>query len=211
MSVATLAAEGRFRATLRPALDLIVIHKRNPNPGQRVEDLSLNRGAVVFAVAAWQTYVESLTEAILAYLAPLPTDPAAGMYRLLAGRIRDQIKRLNTPDARNSIDLLALVGFDPTPAWTFTFEWERQVVRGHPSYTSNKTFGPGEAQKELDRWMLVRHKIAHGDTLPNDQELVSGRSFHGEPRVKRENAARCTSFFGALVAATSAEAHATFP
>jgi hypothetical protein len=109
MSVATQLAVSKFDAVLAPAWDLIAIHKRNPNQGLRVADLSLNRGAVVFAVAAWQTYVEQLTLAILDALAPPATDPGFGLYQLIAASIRERVKRLNVPDGGKTIDLLAAV------------------------------------------------------------------------------------------------------
>lgn len=174
------AAHDAFKRTLRPAHHLIAIHKRNPGAGRRVADLSLNKGAVVFAVAAWQAYVEDVAEAILVALAPPATDPSAGMYRLLAGRVREQIRRFNTPNAQNTLDLLSLVGFDPLPYWQFGFRWEWQRSDRYGSMTRFTTLTSADCRKELDAWLLIRHRIAHGDSLPVDAERVSG-SDHGEP------------------------------
>jgi hypothetical protein len=211
MSVTTLLAlEEQFYGVLRPAKDLIQIHKRNPSQGRRVADLSLNKGAVVFAVAAWQAYVQSLAEAILLSLAPPPSDPTAGVYRLLAGRLRDQVRRFNTPNAANTVEILGLVGFDPRPGWSFVLEWERQVSRVYGSMKSRKKLTRTDTVKELDAWLLVRHRIAHGDTLPSDVERVSGTD-RGKPQLVRQNADRCTSFFEALVHATAREVSRTIP
>src|SRR4051812_36843296 len=107
------------------AHDLIAVHKRvNADPGQRVEELSLNRAAVVFAVAAWQTFVERLTSGLADGMAPPVGDPTAGVYRLLRATIETQVQRLNTPDAQKTRGIWATVNFDPLPTWAFTFEWE---------------------------------------------------------------------------------------
>ena len=71
MTASTRAARERFRAALKPGWDLVEIHKRlSDGPGRRETELSLNRGVVVFAVAAWQTFVEQLALAIVAASAP---------------------------------------------------------------------------------------------------------------------------------------------
>lgn len=127
MSAATRAAGTRFQAAVSPAWDLVEIHKRlSDGAGRRETELSLNRGAVVFAVAAWQTYVEQLALAIVAESAPPSGDPTARTFAMLKANDENQVKRLNVPDAKKSIDLWAWIGFDPTPAWSFTFSWERQ-------------------------------------------------------------------------------------
>lgn len=206
-----LLTEARFKTTLRPAHDLIKIHKRNPEQGRRVADLSLNKGAVVFAVAAWQVYVQELTEAILVSQAPPPSDPSAGMYRLLAGRLRDQVRRFNTPNAQNSLELFGLAGFDPTPAWGFIFTWEWQYSNRYGSIArQTELLSPRKVKAELDAWDLVRNRIAHGDTLPTDTERVSGTD-GGKPQMMRRNADRCVRFFEALVLATGAQVRVTFP
>jgi hypothetical protein len=213
MALTNLAeVEARFARTLRPARDLINIHKRKPGQGRRVADLSLNKGAVVFAVAAWQGYVQDLSREILSTLAPPPADPSAGMYRLLAGRVREQIKRYNTPNAQNTLDLFSLLGFDPSDVWGFGFawEWQRSARRPNGSVTKVTTLSSANARKELDAWLLIRHRIAHGDALPADPERVTGTD-HGEPQLMRRNADRCVKFFHGLVMSTSAAALVTFP
>jgi hypothetical protein len=132
----------------------------------------------------------------------------------MAGRVRAEIKRLNTPDARNTLDLFGLVDFDPLPVWAFTFEYEVEFSQLHGSHTKSRTLNATQAQQELDSWLQVRHKIAHGDALsaaPRFQGLVSGRSRQGEPRLTRRDADRCASFFRMLVDVTTAEAGRLHP
>jgi hypothetical protein len=49
--------------------------------GRRREELSLNRGAVVLAVATWQTFVEDLTSGILDTIAIGATSPLLALIR----------------------------------------------------------------------------------------------------------------------------------
>lgn len=201
-------------ATIQPAHDLITVHKRaNADPGQRVEELSLNRAAVVFAVAAWQTFVERLSAGLADSMAPPAGDPTEGVYRLLRANIETQIGRLNTPDARNAISLWSAVNFDPTPAWAFTFAWEMAWSRANGSQMEQASLNPIKVREELDSWLQVRHKLAHGDTLPTGQryaQLVTGRRGN-QPRLKRRDSNRCIAFFSKLVDVTAGEAARQFP
>jgi hypothetical protein len=164
---------------------------------------------VVFAVAAWQSYVEEVAEAILDSLAPPPGDPTAGVYQLLAGRARENVRRFNTPNAKNTLELFGLLGFDPSADWAFIFTWERQASVRYGGLYDSITLTSPQAQRELDAWLLVRHKIAHGDILPSDAARVSGTSA-GTPQLLRRNAQRCIAFFEGLVAATDASARIRF-
>src|SRR4051794_18396657 len=112
MSLRTRATEDRFEATLKPAWDLVEIHKRlSEGAGRRESELSLNRGAVVFAVAAWQTYVEQLTLAMVAESAPPAGDPTVRVFAMLKANVESQVKRLNVPDTKKCLDLWQWVSF----------------------------------------------------------------------------------------------------
>jgi hypothetical protein len=215
MSLATQLAKTRFEATLKPARDLIAIHKDlSTAAGRRERELSLNRGAVVFAVAAWQAFVEQLTQGILNGFAPPPGDPCTGTYVLRKSYLEGQIRNLNTPDTRKTMALWRLIAFDPFSAWTFSFDWEKQrSVRRGGSIADSATLTVGGCKAELDGWLQVRHKIAHGDVfpaIPSVTAFVTG-SRAGVPRLQRRDADRCVSFFSALVTATTAEADRVYP
>jgi hypothetical protein len=209
MPLAVAPVDAAFERTLRPAQDLIQIHKRNPSAGRRVADLSLNKGAIVFAVAAWQAYVEDLMEAVLVALAPPPASSSVGLYQMLAGHARQEIRRFNTPNSQNTLNLLSLVNFDPTPYWTFTFAWERQWSARHGPMRDYLSLSAPSTRRELDAWLLVRHRIAHGASLPADPDHVSGVD-HGEAQLLRRNADRCVNFFQGLAMSTSAGAAIAF-
>lgn len=215
MSLRTRAAEDRFNATLKPAWDLIEIHKRrSEDAGRRESELSLNRGAVVFAVAAWQTYVEQLTLAMVAESAPPAGDPTARVFAMLKAYVETQIKRLNVPDTKKTLDLWRWVAFDPTGSWGFTFTWEKQRSTAHGGrITEQATLTAQQTKNEMDTWILIRHKIAHGDALPAEPRFiaVATGSRAGVPRLKRANADRCLNFFQRLGAVTGDEAANLFP
>ena len=214
MNYPALVAQNRFNAVLGPALDLIKIHKRvNTAPGQRVEELSLNRGAVVFAVAAWQTFVEQLTLGLVDSMAPPAGDPTEGVYRLLKANVQNQVDRLNAPDARKTLETLAAANFDPGAAWAFTVSWEIAWSQANGSQMQQTTLNTHEVREELDSWLQIRHKLAHGDALPvgrRYQNLVTGGQ-GGRSRLKRSDANRCIRFFAKLVEVTAAEADRQFP
>ena len=214
MNQAIREARDRFAATIQPAHDLITVHKRaNANPGQRVEELSLNRAAVVFAVAAWQTFVERLTSGLADGMAPAAGDPTQGVYRLLRANVASQVERLNTPNSANAKALLATVNFDPTPVWAFTLEWEKAWALAHGSQMERASLNAHQVREELDSWLQVRHRLAHGDRLPTEkryEQLVTGRRGN-DRRLNRRDANRCIAFFSKLVDATAREAERQFP
>jgi hypothetical protein len=107
------------------------------------------------------------------------------------------LARFNTPNAKNSLDLLADVGFDPTSRWSF--------VMGNPP----ATYRQADIRGEIDGWLEVRHKIAHGSPLP-ESRLVRGRTKRG-PTLHRSDAEQCIEFFEAVVAATTTAASAQYP
>lgn len=77
-----------------------------------------------------------------------------------------------------------------------------------------KAFTSTQASFELDAWLQVRHKIAHGQPFdPTNQHLLSvlsGKSKSGLT-LWRADAERCIAFVDALATATSSAAHAQFP
>ena len=217
MTAAIDAAGSRFRTALRPAWDLIDIHKRlSESPGRRETELSLNRGAVVFAVAAWQTFVEQLTIAMVDAATPAATAAAADkhLFSMLKANIDNQVKRLNVPNARKTLELWAWLGFDPTRVWATTYSWQKQRSVYHGGwFNDSATVTMLQAQDDLDTYVLIRHKIVHGDLIPSEPRfarLATGQR-DGRPRLKRVDADRCLNFIQSLVTATTAESNRRFP
>ena len=217
----TIAAELRLRqARIRyhlaaqGALDLVQVHRNlNDGPGRRRGPaLTLNRSAIVLAVAAWQAYVEDVALAIVVGLAPQSGTRLAATYRLVKSHVEARVKLLSTPNSGKTKELLALVSFDPTSAWGVSFEWERQRSARHGSMRTSITLTPAAAIVELDRWMKLRHAIAHGNPLDARGAyayLLTGLA-QGRPVVNRRDADRCAAFLAALVEATTEEAIRAF-
>lgn len=198
MSAATSKAEQDFHRTMRDAHNLVWLHRHSQTgQGRRWRQPSMNRAAVVLTVAAWQAFIQDLTEAILAHLEIPHGHEGHGLYRVVKVAAKNSLRRFNTPNAKNSLNLLADVGFDPTTNWLF--------VMGNPP----ASYGISDIRAEIDGWLEVRHKIAHGARLPASR-LVSGRT-NGGPTLHRSDAEQCIEFFEAVVTATAFEAHGQFP
>jgi hypothetical protein len=120
-----------------------------------------------------------------------------------SGAAKNAIRRFNTPNARNPVDLLLETGLDSRPAWSFSVAW------GFTGQKPPTTYNESRTRREIDGWLEIRHKIAHGDTLPTS-EFVSGRTKNG-PSFHRRDAERCIEFFEALGDATANEAARQYP
>jgi hypothetical protein len=91
---------------------------------------------------------------------------------------------------------------------------EKQRSTAHGGrITEQATLTAQQTKDELDTWILIRHKIAHGDALPAEPRFiaVATGSRGGVPRLKRANADRCPNFFQRLVAVTGDKAENQFP
>lgn len=94
---------------------LMALHSRT-GPGRRHHEPSLNRAVVVMTTAAWQSYVQDTTQAILDTLSVPPAHTGAPMFNLIKASTRTALGRFNTPNARNTLALFYQVGFDPSGA-----------------------------------------------------------------------------------------------
>jgi hypothetical protein len=201
-----------FERLIENAVDLIEISaERRSGRGRRREEMSLNRGAVILAVAAWQTFVEETTRGIVDTLAVGATSP---LHKLIKADAFSAIGRFNTPNSVNSLDLFARVGFDPAPTWGVTFRWVWARLGSGGPITKSLSPTPAQARFELDAWLQVRHRIAHGRVFEaTDRHLefvLSGTSRAGLT-LWRSDSERCIAFMRAIAEATSAEAALQFP
>jgi hypothetical protein len=198
MSAGTERARAEFAVAMKDPHNLIWIHQHSQTGrGRRHRQPTLNRAAVVLAAAAWQAYVQDTAEAILASISVPPGQPGHALYALIRAATKTALGRFNTPNARNTLALFDNVGFDPTTSWAFSIG------------TPPRTYSAQQVRSEIDGWLDVRHKIAHGAQLPQ-RALVSGRTQSG-PSLYRSDAERCLEFFEAVVRVTAGEAHRQFP
>jgi hypothetical protein len=198
VSAATERARAEFGAAMKDAHNVVFLSAAEQlGRGRRHRAPSLNRAAIVLTAAAWQAFVEDMTTAILSALAVRQGQQGYALYNLIKAATKSAVGRFNTPNARNTLALFDNVGFDPLPMWTFSIG------------TPPRAHGAQDVSDELDGWLTVRHKIAHGDQLPANN-LVTGRTQLG-PSIHRKDAERCIVFFEALVRVTADAAARQFP
>jgi|SRR5947209_2235799 len=196
MSIATEIAKRDFVTAMGDSRHLTALHTRT-GPGRRHHEPSLNRAVAVMTIAAWQSYAQDTTRAIRDHLAVPQGHAQRSLFDLIRASTHTALGRFNTPSAHNTLNLFRLVGFDPRGSWTFTIS-----TRPYAYSTQNIV-------DEVEQWLRVRHSIAHGAPLPA-VPVVRGRTAAG-PKLWKTDAEHCIQFFGALVAATAAEAHTQFP
>ncbi len=198
MSAATQQARDEFAVAMKDPHNLIWLHQNSQDgQGRRHHQTTLNRAVIVLTGAAWQAYVQDTTEAILSSLEVPAGHQGHPLWALIRAATKSAVGRFNTPDARNSLALFTTVGFNPIPSWTFTI--------GKPP----RKYSDKDVKGEINDWLNVRHKIAHGAPLP-DIPLVSG-STQSRPSLHRKDAERCIEFFEKVVCVTASTAHQQFP
>ena len=159
---------GRVRARpTRPSVSLtrarrpLVAHEQQCTSWdtRRSQAVSLNRGAVILAVAAWQIVVEETTRGIVDTLAIGTTSP---LHKLIKADASSAIGRFNTPNRVNSLDHFARVGLDPAPTWGLTLRWVWARLGSGATITKSQSPTPAQARFELDAWNAhqVRYSCA---------------------------------------------------
>ena len=198
MSAGTEQARADFATALGDARNTVWFSESSQEGrGRRHRQPSLHRAGVVLAVAAWQAFAQDTGEAILSDLAVPQGHQGRPLYNLVRASTKTAIGRFNTPNARNTLVLFDNVGFSPASSWRFSL--------GSPP----RTYSQQDVWDEIDGWLAVRHRIAHGAMLPASH-LVSGRTQDG-PSLHRKDAERCIAFFELVVRVTADAANAQFP
>lgn len=176
-----------MRRALGDPHQLIEIHRQlKEGTGRRTLELSLNRSVIVLSVAAWQAYIEEVARALLASLGtPIAlTQEGRTLSALWQARNEEldrSIHNYNSPNTENTVRLLASLGFNPKPHWTWGV--------GGGSVT------PGQAGQRLNHWVKVRHAIAHGSALPDVPVLSKTKSGR---TVQLRDAETCLEFLQRL-------------
>lgn len=135
---------------------LAQIHtKINSGPGRRHNQEALYRAGVVMTIAAWESYVEDLLNEAFLALTPAPGSKVGEIssWNFAKNLASTATKKFNTPNA-NNVALLYQdhLGVDVTAAWG--------VSRKTGPYLAT------ESEKRINNWLDIRHKIAHGGSLP---------------------------------------------
>lgn len=193
------AYDVEFHRALNDPKQLVIIHRKlQQGRGRRTLELSLNRAIIVLTVAAWQAYVEALARAIFDSLGP-PTDvttPGRTLAAIWEGRraeVENMIDRYSTPNADNTLGLFRAVGFHPEDSWTWG--------QGHGEMK------PGQIKDRLNRWVSIRHSIAHGSELPPAAEMLVTKNKSGLT-IRLKDAEACLHFVERTAEATDVAARA---
>lgn len=187
-------AADRFRTAISHCDNLVEVHRASGQNkiGRRYRETSINRAVVVVAVACWQAAAEDFATCVLEAGTPGAQDAvSADTYRVIRSRAEQEIKRFNTPNAKNVRTLLRGVGFDPRPHWTMP-------VPGSPP------LGPEAVEERINAWVRLRHEVAHGaPSLTKSRVLQSVRENRSgastwEPQLRLNDAEACIAFFRRL-------------
>lgn len=189
-------AISRFETSTRRCDDLIGMNQvlTGKGAGRRVYTSSLNRAAVVLAVAAWQALVEDLVQSIVDAARPLAAQQAPAMtldaWHLLDARLKKDIYDFANADVYHIRALFRLVGVEDIRK-----EWAWGNGRGKYDAT--------RAKKELDAWWKVRCNVAHGNTLLPHAVLRSVKKDGKVTDIRKRDAVEVTRFMRAIGQATA--------
>ena len=187
-----------FVHAVEQAENLLSIHEDiRTGPGRRYREVSLNRAAVVLAVAAWQAGVENDVDYRLGQMKPSldgydgQTDPkyraALAQWRVLNAGTKNALRRYSSPTAEQTQALYLSVGYDPYPQW----HWS---TRGQPVTLET-------AITTLDAWVKVRNHIAHGNPSMPEVSVLS-RTTKRKPTLRKKDAQSCIAFLQQLAKVT---------
>lgn len=165
---------------------LAEIHARIGSvPGGRREQEALYRAGVVMTVAAWESYVEAVLIEAMTALTPAGTATVGERTTWVLACVAAQqaAKRFNTPNAQNVSSLMEThLGLSIEPAWAITL--------------SDSEYTAAQAKTRINAWLDIRHKVAHGGTLPTDVPWIRDPS--GRPRMTLGLMTDCRDFFREL-------------
>lgn len=140
--------------------------------------------AIMGYVASWQAYIEALIDAFYHFSGPVYTGYRTQHYDNAWRLARDRVERFRTPNSQNVRELvLSCTGYD---CWV---DWEIKKMRLRSL----------RARQVLDDLVKIRHRVAHGDHLP---EIPWAKSGAGVLPVSAYAVNYTDRFVSALVEAT---------
>jgi hypothetical protein len=183
-----------FFGLLASVDQLIDMHERlQSGRGRRHKQDALHRAGVVLTVAAWQAYVEKILNEALDKVSDDLDNPPGGIaspnwakhtFKMRRAAIRNNISKFNTPNSENVRTLLRDgVDFDPWPFWEYR--------------TGPRQWSSAEVRTRTNKWVLVRHSVAHGFPLPGDVDWL--QDDNGSPRLTLGLLKECRKHFVHLV------------
>jgi hypothetical protein len=140
--------------------------------------------ALAASVGSWEAYLESVSREFLSEIADPLDIRFTALQQLLIPRLEEALKRFNTPNAKNSRELLFnFTGYDPINDWN----WPRRRLGGIAVRT------------RIDEVLQVRHSFAHGYSMP---AYGWNSDPAGNPRLTAACLSMVASLFSHLTAVT---------
>ena len=209
------SARGSFENSKKLVEYLLEIHKERggTEPGRRDKSLSaLNMSAMVLITACWESYLETLLSDIFKFLLD-SSDTPEKFSKILKKAISDEIKRNNddryvwklTGDGWKDVfkkEVKEKLGKFNTPSGTNVNKLFEQILDlnnlSECWFWQNMSQENGKAVKELDRYLLIRNKIAHGKTKDNIIELEEGLN----EKIDKQSVTKYMEFIEKLIEKT---------
>lgn len=136
------------------------------------------------SVGSWEAYLESVSREFLNEIADPLDVRFSALQQLLKPRLEAELKRFNTPNSKNSRELLYnYTGYDPINDW----HWPQRRVGGVA------------VRALIDEILQVRHSFAHGYSMP---AYTWNSTSAGQPRLTSDALRMVSSLFSHLVNVT---------
>jgi hypothetical protein len=136
------------------------------------------------SVGSWEAYLESVSREFLDEIADPLDARFSALQQLLKPRLEAELKRFNTPNSRNSRELLYhFTGYDPINDW----HWPQRNIGGVA------------VRALIDEILQVRHSFAHGYSMP---AYTWNSTRAGQPRLTAESLRMVSALFSHLVSVT---------
>ena len=186
-----------FETLMGSVDELVAIHgKVQSGQGRRHRQEALHRAGVVLIVAAWQAYIEKLSNETLDLIENSLIAPKKGgsvpawvksAFYFRKPSVRQSIGSLNTPNTQNVTRLFDWsFGYDPKSSWTW--------------YSPRRKWDSSKFCERTDEWLKIRHTIAHGNELPKNLAWLKNSA--GTPRLNLSLLKEAQRHFGMLARLT---------
>jgi hypothetical protein len=156
MAMTIKKAETAFHRVLLVPQRLVEVHVLVPwGAGAPARQQALYGAVAVTTVAAWQGFVEDLSEATR-----VTTERKAKRARIDRSALAPlELNRFNTPNRQNTVALLGRAGLNLPTGWSVTSQG--QQLNDH------------QAWEVINAWLLVRHAVAHGFPFSENADLTA--------------------------------------
>ena len=152
--------------------------------------LRQDHASLAVCTSAWNAYVIGIINNFFSVIAE-PLEPKfSAVYNIANEAAEGQLKRFNTPNSKNSRDIiLQCTGYDPINDWMW--------------YRNGRLYLNGQQTRErLNEILGVRHSFAHGFSIP---AYSWTQLSNGQVRLTKTSVQEVELFFNNLVRVTDRE------